>query len=317
MRAAPALLLAALATAAGAQPAPTDSLGADSLAAGRQVEVAFPTEGGVFYYRAGPARRRVAYARQAPPAAGEPDRSVAITGQSPRTTDAPPSGRDPLAAPLRPGLPPAAPGVAAPAPVAPGGVTQADLDRLEARLMAEIDRRLAGLYRPAEIRPDPPAEPARPPAAPPREPVPDAPPAPTPPVVRDDGVTADEIERDILDTGLFRTTAVYFEFAQADLLPASERTLATLADVLRRNPDVRLEVGGHTDAVGSDETNDRLSVRRAASVRSFLVAAGVDPARLTSAGYGERRPIASNGDEAGRALNRRVEFAVIGGAQLP
>ena len=90
-------------------------------------------------------------------------------------------------------------------------------------------------------------------------------------------MTVEEIERDILDTGLFRTTAVHFEFAKAALLPVSESTLTALSDVLRRYPALRIEIGGHTDAVGTNATNDRLSVARAESVRTFLVAQGIAP----------------------------------------
>ncbi|MEL6616135.1 MAG: OmpA family protein, partial [Bacteroidota bacterium] len=123
--------------------------------------------------------------------------------------------------------------------------------------------------------------------------------------------TVEEIERDILDTGLFRTTYVLFAFAKSNLLPVSERTLNAVATVLQRYPELRIEIGGHTDNVGSDATNDRLSGERAAAAAAYLVASGVASDRLRAVGYGERLPVASNETDTGRALNRRVEFVVL------
>jgi outer membrane protein OmpA-like peptidoglycan-associated protein len=148
-------------------------------------------------------------------------------------------------------------------------------------------------------------EPAAPVVAPPVVgPVVPRPPVPGP-------VTVETVERAILETGLFRTTTVNFEFAKANLLPTSAATLDILADVLRRYPALRVEVGGHTDDRGSDATNDALSQRRAEAVRDYLVASGVAASRLSAVGYGERRPVATNANDTGRALNRRVEFMVL------
>lgn len=120
-----------------------------------------------------------------------------------------------------------------------------------------------------------------------------------------------EVERQIVEVGLFRTSNVPFEFDRARLMPFAEQTLNVVGDVLRRYPALRVEVGGHTDAVGSDAYNLRLSERRAAEVRRYLVERwGIAPERLTAVGYGEARPVATNAHDTGRALNRRVEFAV-------
>jgi outer membrane protein OmpA-like peptidoglycan-associated protein len=74
-----------------------------------------------------------------------------------------------------------------------------------------------------------------------------------------------------------------------------------------------VEIQGHTDSKGSDSYNLSLSDRRAASVVAYLVQnLGIDPSRLTSKGYGEGMPIATNDTDAGRALNRRVEFNILG-----
>ncbi len=126
----------------------------------------------------------------------------------------------------------------------------------------------------------------------------------TPPEVR-------EIERLLLETGLFRTVDVVFEFDKSTLLPVSQRTLDAVGDVLVRYPDLQIEIGGHTDAVGTDAYNQRLSERRAEAVRQYLLDGfRIDPARLTTRGYGETRPVATNGNPTGRTLNRRVEFRV-------
>jgi outer membrane protein OmpA-like peptidoglycan-associated protein len=83
--------------------------------------------------------------------------------------------------------------------------------------------------------------------------------------------------------------------------------------MIKQNPNLEVEISGHTDFVGSKEFNKSLSLRRANAVRSFLTSKGVDPRRIKTVGYGEERPIASNDDEQeGRELNRRVEFKVLG-----
>ena len=186
-----------------------------------------------------------------------------------------------------------------------GGVSRLDLLALERDLLDAIDRRLARLPAPAAPVVAPPQVIVQ--QAPPSRPDPsrsEAPAAPGTPSVL-------EVERAVLETGLFATTEVNFEFAKADLLPTAAATLDVLADVLRRYPALRVEVGGHTDSVGSDALNERLSQRRAESVLEYLVRAGVGRERLSAVGYGEARPTASNETETGRALNRRVEFTVL------
>lgn len=121
-----------------------------------------------------------------------------------------------------------------------------------------------------------------------------------------------EVERALLDTGLFRTIEIVFEFDQSDILDGSERTLDAIGTVLQRYPDLRVEVGGHTDSIGSEEYNQGLSERRAASVREYLIENfDIDGDRLVAVGYGELQPIFSNETPTGRTLNRRVEFEVL------
>lgn len=99
---------------------------------------------------------------------------------------------------------------------------------------------------------------------------------------------------------------ILFLTASAELYEASKAGLDRLADALKRHPRLRLEVGGHTDAVGKDEDNMVLSERRAKAVYDYLVERGVEADRLTYRGYGETRPVATNDTPEGRAQNRRT-----------
>ena len=99
---------------------------------------------------------------------------------------------------------------------------------------------------------------------------------------------------------------IFFETAKATLLETSLAELDRLAEALQRHPRLRLEVGGHTDAVGSDEDNLVLSERRAKAVYDYLILRGVAADRLTYRGYGESRPVADNDTPEGRSKNRRT-----------
>ncbi|MEZ4387928.1 MAG: OmpA family protein [Candidatus Krumholzibacteriia bacterium] len=110
-----------------------------------------------------------------------------------------------------------------------------------------------------------------------------------------------------LDTGLV-LEGVTFKSGSAQILPSSLSVLQRVADSLKQNPDVRVEVRGHTDSVGAAEVNRQLSHRRAIAVRDFLIQLGVNPSRITAVGFGEDYPVASNETPQGRAANRRVEL---------
>lgn len=103
---------------------------------------------------------------------------------------------------------------------------------------------------------------------------------------------------------------LYFDTAKATLKPESEATLQQVLGVLSADPKLRLVVAGHTDSEGEDAYNQGLSEQRAEAVMQWLTAKGIDAARLSSEGLGESRPVADNGSEAGRALNRRVQLRV-------
>ncbi len=108
------------------------------------------------------------------------------------------------------------------------------------------------------------------------------------------------------------TQKVNFETGKAKVAPSSFELLEAVAAVLREHGSiVKLEVAGHTDNVGSERYNQRLSQRRAEAVRSFLIEAGIEPERLVAKGYGEAVPLTTNRTESGRAKNRRVEFTVL------
>ena len=103
---------------------------------------------------------------------------------------------------------------------------------------------------------------------------------------------------------------VLFDHDQSDLKPAGVRDVQKLADFLNENPERKIVVEGYTDSTGADAYNLRLSERRAESVRRALTRAGVDMQRIQTVGYGKQYPVASNGSNSGRAMNRRVEVTV-------
>ncbi|HEU4648035.1 MAG TPA: OmpA family protein [Gemmatimonadales bacterium] len=101
---------------------------------------------------------------------------------------------------------------------------------------------------------------------------------------------------------------VNFATGKAELTDSSKLVLEDVAQQLKANPEVRVEVQGHTDNVGSKALNQRLSEARAKTVEQFLEANGVSPSQVTSKGYGMSKPVASNKTAEGRAKNRRVEL---------
>lgn len=103
---------------------------------------------------------------------------------------------------------------------------------------------------------------------------------------------------------------VNFDFDSSNLTTTAKSNLNKLAEVLTNNPDTNINIFGYTDSKGSDEYNLGLSQRRAAAVKTYLVSQGVASSRLTTQGMGEADPIATNDTNAGRAQNRRVEFAI-------
>lgn len=102
-----------------------------------------------------------------------------------------------------------------------------------------------------------------------------------------------------------------FETGKADLKEESFKVIDELVAYLNRKDDERIELGGHTDNVGTAKSNQILSEARANTVRTYLIAKGIDPARVTAKGYGLSKPIASNKTADGRAQNRRTEVTIL------
>lgn len=145
--------------------------------------------------------------------------------------------------------------------------------------------------------PPPPAPPPPPPPPPPAAPPP-PPPPPPPPAPTSEKVT-------------FAADA-FFDFDKATLKPEAR---AKLDDLVGKTQGVNLEViiaVGHTDAVGTDSYNQRLSVRRSEAIKAYLTSKGVEKNRVYTEGKGEKQPVADNKTSEGRAKNRRVEIEVVG-----
>jgi outer membrane protein OmpA-like peptidoglycan-associated protein len=104
---------------------------------------------------------------------------------------------------------------------------------------------------------------------------------------------------------------IFFESGRAELKPISYVELNKAVELLKDNATMVIEIGGHTDDVGADELNMKLSEARAKAVMNYMVLAGIDASRLRSKGYGESQPIASNDTAEGKAKNRRTEFEIV------
>ncbi|WP_340076966.1 OmpA family protein [Leptobacterium sp. I13] len=104
---------------------------------------------------------------------------------------------------------------------------------------------------------------------------------------------------------------ILFDTGKSSIKDESEAVLKDIIAILNEYPNSKFTVEGHTDSVGSEKLNQRLSDSRANSVKEYLIANGVDAFRLSALGYGESKPIASNATRAGRAQNRRVEINLV------
>jgi OOP family OmpA-OmpF porin len=150
-----------------------------------------------------------------------------------------------------------------------------------------------------EIKPAPKVEPVAPVAPPPPSPPPAPPKVVTPP------------PPPVSEKVTFAADA-FFDFDKATL--KSEAT-AKLDDLVSKTKGINLEViiaVGHTDSVGSDAYNQKLSIRRSEAVKAYLVSKGVEPNRVYTEGKGEKQPVADNKTAEGRAKNRRTEIEVVG-----
>jgi outer membrane protein OmpA-like peptidoglycan-associated protein/Tol biopolymer transport system component len=119
------------------------------------------------------------------------------------------------------------------------------------------------------------------------------------------------VRKDILMTRDIVRLLVYFDFDKATLQPTSTVDLSRAVEWLKANPEVKVELAGHTDNVGARDYNQKLSQDRAQAVMDYLVSKGVPASRIRARGYGMEEPIATNDEDEGRSMNRRVEFRVL------
>ncbi len=117
------------------------------------------------------------------------------------------------------------------------------------------------------------------------------------------------IRRDARGT-IVSLSDILFDFDKATLRRNVEFNLVKIATILNQFGEMKILIEGHTDSIGTEEYNLGLSQRRAQAVQEFLISQGVDESRLSSEGYGESRPVADNGTEEGRQLNRRVDLVI-------
>jgi len=104
---------------------------------------------------------------------------------------------------------------------------------------------------------------------------------------------------------------VLFATGKADLSANADKSVANLAEFLKKNPNRNVLIEGHTDSVGQDDYNLALSQKRADSVKAKLVADGIEAGRITTVGYGKKFPVASNDTKSGKAQNRRVDVVIL------
>jgi OOP family OmpA-OmpF porin len=109
----------------------------------------------------------------------------------------------------------------------------------------------------------------------------------------------------------YKLERVYFDFAKATLRPESFPELEELVDFMKHRETIRIEIAGHTDNVGKDADNLKLSQQRAEAIRNYVLKKGIQPARVIAKGYGAALPIADNSTEEGRQKNRRTEVKIL------
>jgi outer membrane protein OmpA-like peptidoglycan-associated protein len=109
--------------------------------------------------------------------------------------------------------------------------------------------------------------------------------------------------------GKYISHGIRFDVNKATIKPESMGEINAITKILKDNPDLKFEIGGHTDSDGDDASNLKLSQARAEAVKTQLVSMGIDSSRLSTKGYGETKPIGDNNTFEGKANNRRVEFS--------
>jgi len=122
----------------------------------------------------------------------------------------------------------------------------------------------------------------------------------------DDGIRSKGIKDEMSSKGFVDIYGIYFDFGSAETKEESKPVIAEIVSYLNENPDVKIIVEGHTDNVGSESSNQKLSENRAKNVMNKLIEGGINKVRLSIKGYGSTQPVSDNNSETGRAQNRRV-----------
>ncbi|MDP2971726.1 MAG: OmpA family protein [Deltaproteobacteria bacterium] len=191
-----------------------------------------------------------------------------------------------------------------------------ELERLDTHIKIAREQSLEALkLTPCDKPPAPPAPPKPPTPAPPSPPMPPpvppvpGPPAPVPPkpppVPAPTPTPAPPKAPVILDP-------VYFDPNKTNISPAAAKALDRSGTILKENPQIKVEIGGHTDPAGPEKVNQKMSEKRAQSAKKYLTDKFcIAENRLVTNGYGSTKPVADNKTEEGRSKNRRVEFRII------
>ncbi len=124
------------------------------------------------------------------------------------------------------------------------------------------------------------------------------------------------IQRNLDTLAVTFKSDIMFGSGSASLKSGAFDEIQRVGKVLKQYPQTNILVAGHTDSIGSDAVNQKLSEQRAESVKKVVIGEGVDPGRITTVGYGKHKPIADNSTEGGRQMNRRVTITITPNQQL-
>jgi outer membrane protein OmpA-like peptidoglycan-associated protein len=120
-----------------------------------------------------------------------------------------------------------------------------------------------------------------------------------------------QMETELIQMGKLVVYGINFKFNSAEILPESYGVLKQIYEVLLKNEGIQIRIEGHTDNIGADEYNNRLSLQRAEAVKQFFIEMGIGADRIVTSGKGKTVPVADNDTEMGRSLNRRVEIHLL------
>ena len=116
---------------------------------------------------------------------------------------------------------------------------------------------------------------------------------------------------DVDEKGCWAPPDILFDFDSTEIKPRYHSALEVIIAVLKKNPGIKIEIQGHTDNTGPESYNQMLSEKRALAVKEYIVNKGIESDRIKAVGFGATQNVASNENDAGRALNRRIDFVPI------